>query len=127
MINIPDEISDCAGTEDKIRAECIFGLRIYTEKNTERKKKKETLERSNEIVFHVNQLMNKCNINHYATYSNKKETLAERRNRSIKNSKWHIFTAQRSYEWLNLLKNMGNPKMCTELPNETRSGGRNCS
>lgn len=59
-------------------------------------------------------LMEKHNINHYSSFSNKKASIVERVNRTLKNAMWKQFSIQGTYKWLNLL-----PKL-TESYNETK-------
>lgn len=48
-------------------------------------------------------LMKQYNINHYSTFSNKKASLVERVNRTLKSLMWKEFSLQGSYKWLHLL------------------------
>lgn len=48
-------------------------------------------------------LMKRYGINHYSTYSNKKSSIVERVNRTLKNMMWKEFSTQGSYKWLDLL------------------------
>lgn len=56
----------------------------------------------------VSTLLKKYNINHYFTYSEKKASIVERVNRTIKNLMWRKFSAQGSYKWLSLLPKLVN-------------------
>lgn len=60
------------------------------------------------------QLMEKHNINHYSSFSNKKASIVERVNRTLKNAMWKQFSLKGTYKWLNLL-----PKI-TETYNATK-------
>jgi hypothetical protein len=51
----------------------------------------------------VAKLMQKHGINHYHTYSDKKASIIERLNRTLKSKMFEAFTAQGSYKWLHLL------------------------
>ncbi|KAF2885806.1 hypothetical protein ILUMI_20367, partial [Ignelater luminosus] len=48
-------------------------------------------------------LMKQYNINHYSTYSNKKASVVERVNRTLKAIMWFRFSLQGSYKWITLL------------------------
>lgn len=48
-------------------------------------------------------LMKKYNINHYASFSTTKASIAERVNRTLKNMMWKNFSLQRNKKWLPLL------------------------
>lgn len=48
-------------------------------------------------------LLKKYNINHYSVYSEKKASIVERVNRTIKNMMWKEFSLQGSYKWLDFL------------------------
>jgi ribulose bisphosphate carboxylase small subunit len=61
---------------------------------------------------HVNLLMDKYKINHYATYSDLKASIVERLNRTLKSKMWKTFTVKGSYEWLSIL-----PKILKEYNN----------
>lgn len=52
---------------------------------------------------HLEKLTKKYNINHYTTYSEKKASIVERVNRTLKNMMWKEFSFQGSYKWLKLL------------------------
>jgi hypothetical protein len=60
----------------------------------------------------VGLLMKKYNINHYNSYSEKKASIVERFNRTLKEKMWTMFTAQGSYKWLTLL-----PKLVVKYNN----------
>jgi hypothetical protein len=51
-------------------------------------------------------LMKKYNINHYNTYSEKKASIVERVNRTLKNLMWKEFNYHGHYRWINLLDNI---------------------
>jgi len=51
----------------------------------------------------VKSLLHKYNINHYHTFSEKKASIIERFNRTLKSKMWRGFSEQGSYRWLNLL------------------------
>jgi hypothetical protein len=51
-------------------------------------------------------LMKKYNINHYNTYSEKKASIVERVNRTLKNLIWKEFNYHAHYRWINLLDNI---------------------
>lgn len=55
--------------------------------------------------FNVNvtSLLKKYNINHYHTFSDKKASIVERFNRTIKSKMWRMFSEQGSYRWIDLL------------------------
>lgn len=61
----------------------------------------------------VKTLLNKFNINHYFTYSEKKACIIERFNRTLKNRMWRLFSEQGSYKWLHIL-----PKLVYEYNNK---------
>lgn len=48
-------------------------------------------------------LMKEMSINHYSTYSNKKASIVERVNRTLKNLMWKEFSLQGTYKWLEIL------------------------
>lgn len=52
---------------------------------------------------HVQQVLQKYNINHYSVYSNKKAAIVERVNRTLKSKMWKRFSFQGSYKWIQLL------------------------
>jgi hypothetical protein len=51
-------------------------------------------------------LMKKYNIHHYNTYSEKKASIVERVNRTLKNLMWKEFNYHGHYRWINLLDNI---------------------
>lgn len=53
-------------------------------------------------------LMKKFNVNHYSSYSNKKASIVERVNRTLKSLMWKEFSLQGSYKWLNILPKIVN-------------------
>ena len=59
------------------------------------------------------ELMKKRNIIHYHTYSHMKASIVERFNRTLKTWMWKMFSAQGSYEWLDLL-----PKLLKKYNNK---------
>lgn len=48
-------------------------------------------------------LLNKYKVHHYNTFSEKKASIVERVNRTLKNMMWKEFSFQGSYKWLDLL------------------------
>lgn len=52
---------------------------------------------------HFERLMKKYKINHYNVFSEKKASIVERVNRTLKNMMWKEFSFQGSYKWLHLL------------------------
>lgn len=48
-------------------------------------------------------LLSENGIHHYSTYSVMKASVVERWNRTLKNAMWMAFTANGSYEWVNML------------------------
>lgn len=52
----------------------------------------------------VKSLLDKYNINHYSTFSDKKASIVERLNRTLKSKMWQAFSEQGSYKWLDLLQ-----------------------
>lgn len=52
------------------------------------------------------QLYNQYNINYYFTYSDKKASIIERFNRTLKTNMWRKFTELGSYEWINILQSL---------------------
>lgn len=54
----------------------------------------------------VKQLFKKYKINHYSTFSEKKASIVERFNRTLKNLMWKKFTTQGNYRWVGILKNL---------------------
>lgn len=54
----------------------------------------------------VKLLLNKYNINHYYTFSDKKASIIERFNRTLKNNMWRNFTQQGNFKWLFILNNL---------------------
>lgn len=51
----------------------------------------------------VKSLMKKYNINHYYTFSDKKASIVERFNRTLKSKMWIMFSEQGTYHWLSNL------------------------
>lgn len=51
----------------------------------------------------VKSLLEKHSVNHYATFSDKKASIIERFNRTLKNKMWKMFSEQGNYKWLDLL------------------------
>lgn len=51
----------------------------------------------------LNTLFKQYNVNHYSTFSDKKASIVERFNRTLKNKMWTQFSIQGSYRWLALL------------------------
>jgi hypothetical protein len=51
----------------------------------------------------VKSLLQGLNIKHYSTYSDKKASIVERFNRTLKGMMWRSFTAKGTYRWLDLL------------------------
>lgn len=62
--------------------------------------------------LNIKSLLNKFNINHYYTFSNKKASIIERFNRTIKGKMWRLFSEQGSYKWIYIL-----PKLLNEYNN----------
>lgn len=56
----------------------------------------------------VQNLVKTYNVKHYVVYSEKKASIVERVNRTLKTMMWKEFSAQGSYEWLDLLKKIVN-------------------
>lgn len=56
----------------------------------------------------VQMLFKKYNVNHYFTYSDKKASIVERFNRTLKNMMWIMFTEQGTYEWWKNLTDLVN-------------------
>lgn len=48
-------------------------------------------------------LVKKYNVNHYSTFSDKKASIVERVNRTLKNIMWKEFNLQGTYKWVNIL------------------------
>lgn len=55
---------------------------------------------------HVTRLMKKYGINHYSTYSDKKGSIVERFNRSLKEMMYRKFTEVGNYNWVNILNSL---------------------
>lgn len=53
-------------------------------------------------------LIKKYNVNHYSAYSEKKASIVERVNRTLKNFMWKEFSLQGNYKWLDLLPKIVN-------------------
>ena len=51
-------------------------------------------------------LMNKYNINHYNTYSDKKASIVERFNRTLKTKMWKYFTEHNTEKWIDILEDL---------------------
>ena len=51
-------------------------------------------------------LMDKHNINHYHTFSDKKAAIVERFNRTLKGRMWKKFTQLNTHNWLDMLENL---------------------
>ena len=60
----------------------------------------------------VQSLLNNFNVNHYSTFSDKKATIIERFNRTLKNHMWKWFTANGTYTWVDVL-----PELITKYNN----------
>lgn len=60
----------------------------------------------------MEQLLNNYNINQYSVYSNKKASIVERANRTIKSKLWKTFNLRGSYRWLDIL-----PKLIKDYNN----------
>jgi len=56
----------------------------------------------------VRSLLKSYNINHYATFSDKKASIVERFNRTLKTKMWRSFSEQGTYRWLELLPKLIN-------------------
>lgn len=54
----------------------------------------------------VKSLLMKYGINHYSTYSDKKASIIERFNRTLKTKMWRKFTERGNYQWLNILNDL---------------------
>lgn len=54
----------------------------------------------------VSSLLKSYNINHYFTYSDKKASIVERFNRTLKGKMWRLFSELGSFQWLNILPNL---------------------
>lgn len=52
---------------------------------------------------HFQKLMKRFNVNHYNVFSEKKASIVERVNRTLKNMMWKEFSLQGHYKWLNIL------------------------
>lgn len=57
---------------------------------------------------HVQKVLEKYKIKHYSVYSNKKASIVERANRTLKSRMWKQFSFQGSYQWLHLLPKIVN-------------------
>lgn len=62
------------------------------------------------------ELMKKNQVNHYSTFSNKKASIVERVNRTLKSIMWREFSFQGNYKWLNIL-----PKIVEKYNNKKHS------
>jgi hypothetical protein len=56
----------------------------------------------------VGALFKKHNINHYATFTEKKASIVERFNRTLKSKMWKRFTVNGSYVWITILNELVN-------------------
>lgn len=54
----------------------------------------------------VKKLLSMYKINHYSTFSEKKASIIERFNRTLKSKMWRKFTAQGSYKWINIIDDL---------------------
>lgn len=61
-------------------------------------------------------LFTKHGINHYSTYTDKKASIVERFNRTLKERMWRMFTEQGSYKWIGIL-----PKILASYNNTKHS------
>ena len=52
---------------------------------------------------HIQSLLKHFNINHYYTHSDKKASIVERFNRTLKGEMWKLFTVQGNFKWLQIL------------------------
>lgn len=55
---------------------------------------------------YVRNLLKKYNINHYHTFSDKKASIVERFNRTLKSKMWIMFSEQGNYHWLSNLQSL---------------------
>lgn len=55
---------------------------------------------------HFQELMKKYNINHYSTFTEKKASIVERLNRTLKNRMWKQFNYNGNYNWISMLQNI---------------------
>lgn len=53
---------------------------------------------------HFEKLMKRYNINHYSTKSDKKASIVERFNRTLKNAMFKMFSLRGSYQWIDIIK-----------------------
>lgn len=56
----------------------------------------------------VKTLVRKFNINHYFTYSEKKASICERFNRTLKSKMWRYFSEKGNYKWIDILPTLVN-------------------
>jgi hypothetical protein len=54
----------------------------------------------------VSSLLRKYNVNHYHTFSEKKASIVERFNRTIKSHMWKVFSTQGSYRWIDFIEKL---------------------
>lgn len=54
----------------------------------------------------VQALFKKYNLRHYSSYTEKKASIVERFNRTLKNNMWREFSARGSYKWLDILDDL---------------------
>lgn len=54
----------------------------------------------------VKKLVNEFNINHYSSFSEKKASICERFNKTLKNKMWMYFSEKGNYKWLDVLSKL---------------------
>ncbi|EGT60159.1 hypothetical protein CAEBREN_20145 [Caenorhabditis brenneri] len=54
----------------------------------------------------MNSLFKSMNIEHFSTYSDKKASIVERFNRTLKEKMWKIFTYRHNYKWVDILEKL---------------------
>ena len=104
MINCLTKVAFAIPLKDKSGPEVAKALETILAKN--KMKHFQTDQGTEWFNKHVNSLMKKYNINHYATFSDLKASIVERLNRTLKERMWKEFTAKGNYEWLTILPNI---------------------
>ena len=54
----------------------------------------------------MNKLFKKLEINHFSTYSDKKASIIERFNRTLKEKMWKMFIHQGNHKWTHILDDL---------------------
>lgn len=103
IINCFTKVADAFPLKSKTGAEVAKALKSYFFKKNRRVKLFQTDLGTEFYNPKVEKLLQSYNIKHYSTYSDKKASIVERFNRTLKGMMWRRFTAQGTYKWINML------------------------